>query len=464
MSETMESNSSETEFRPLVEDDEAPYLDDIDNNTILAPPERKRSRRRNWIIALPVVLILVLVAGSALLYMHNTSQPSVQYTQQSVNIGNLTLTVSGTGPLNPNATYNMNFSVTGQVSEINVHIGQQVTKGQVLAKVNSPSLQDAVTQAQQSVTSAQTTYNDAVSNGLSQSTLDNDYNSWLAAQDQLKTAQDNLAAATLTAPANATVAAISGKVGQSVGSGSSTSSSSSSTSTSSAFITLVDSSSFNITAQVNEADISSVQVGQPARFTVEAYPSRTFRATVSDIQTIGQTSSNVVTYPVDLVVNQQSLNGAHLYPGMTATATITTAQRIGALLISNTAISFTTTALQAGVINRNTLVSALGGGASTQGQSGQGAQSNSRIVLVLRNGKLTPVVITTGITNGTSTEVLSGLQAGDQVVTSATGGPFSNLSGSTGGGFGGGGFGGGGFGGGGRGGGRGGAGGGGNGG
>src|SRR5207244_8237029 len=64
---------------------EAPYLDDIDNNTILAPPERKRSRRRNWIIALPVVLILVLVAGSALLYMHNTSQPSVQYTQQSVN-------------------------------------------------------------------------------------------------------------------------------------------------------------------------------------------------------------------------------------------------------------------------------------------------------------------------------------------------------------------------------------------
>lgn len=459
MSETMESNSSETEFRPLVEDDEAPYLEDIDNNTILAPPERKRSRRRNRIIAPAVVLILVLVAGSALLYMHNTSQPSVQYTQQSVNIGNLTLTVSGTGPLNPNATYSMNFSVTGQVSEINVHIGQQVTKGQVLAKVNSPSLQDAVTQAQQSVTSAQTTYNDAASNGLSQSTLDNDYNAWLAAQDQLKTAQDNLAAATLTAPANATVAAISGKVGQSVGSGSgsSTSSSSSSTSTSSAFITLVDSSSFNITAQVNEADISSVQVGQPARFTVEAYPSRTFRATVSDIQTIGQTSSNVVTYPVDLAVNQQSLNGAHLYPGMTATATITTAQRIGALLISNTAISFTTTALQAGVINRNTLVSALGSGASTQGQSGQGAQSNSRIVLVLRNGKLTPVVITTGITNGTSTEVLSGLQAGDQVVTSATGGPFSNLSGSTGGGFGGGGFGGGG-----RGGGRGGAGGGGN--
>jgi multidrug efflux pump subunit AcrA (membrane-fusion protein) len=459
MSETMESNSSETEFRPLVEDDEAPYLDDIDNNTILAPPERKRSRRRNWIIAPAVVLILVLVAGSALLYMHNTSQPSVQYTQQSVNIGNLTLTVSGTGPLNPNATYNMNFSVTGQVSEINVHIGQQVMKGQVLAKVNSPSLQDAVTQAQQSVSSAQTTYNDAVSNGLSQSTLDNDYNSWLAAQDQLKTAQDNLAAATLTAPANATVAAISGKVGQSVGSGSSTSSSSSSTSTSSAFITLVDSSSFNITAQVNEADISSVQVGQPARFTVEAYPSRTFRATVSDIQTIGQTSSNVVTYPVDLAVNQQSLNGAHLYPGMTATAAITTAQRIDALLISNTAISFTTTALQAGVINRNALVSALGGGASTQGQS---AQSNSRIVLVLRNGKLTPVAITAGITNGTSTEVLSGLQAGDQVVTSATGGPFSNLSGSTGGGFGGGGLGGGGFGGGGRGGGRGGAGGGGN--
>ena len=417
MSETIKASSTPMNLQPLINDDE-----DIQVESLPPVPPRPH-RRRRWLIALVVIVILALLGGGGMfLYMQKTSTPPVQYTQQAATVGNISLTVSASGPISANAEYDMNFNVAGQVSAINVQVGQQVKAGQTLATLKSTSLQDAVTQAQQSVANAQTTYNDAVNNGASQTVLDTDNNNVLTAQDQLKTAQDNLAATILTAPANATVASINGKVGQSAGaSGGSTSSSTT------PFIVLIDTSASDINALVNEADIGNVHVDQPAQFTVAAYPSQTFRASVTSVDLIGQTSGNVVVYPVHLRVDQHSLNGTYLYPGMTATTTITTAERIGALLVSNAALSFPNTAVQAGAISRSTLFSAYSGSSTARGTQ---SNSNQRIVLELKNGKLVPVVITTGLTNGTNTEVLSGLQPGDQVVTRATGGNFSNLSGN----------------------------------
>ena len=417
MSETIKANSTPMNLQPLINDDE-----DIQVESLPPVPPRPH-RRRRWLIALVVIVILALLGGGGMFfYMQKTSTPPVQYTQQAATVGNISLTVSASGPISANAEYDMNFNVAGQVSAINVQVGQQVKASQTLATLKSTSLQDAVTQAQQSVANAQTTYNDAVNNGASQTVLDTDNNNVLTAQGQLKTAQDNLAATILTAPANATVASINGKVGQSAGaSGGSTSSSTT------PFIVLIDTSASDINALVNEADIGNVHVGQPAQFTVEAYPSQTFRASVTSVDLIGQTSGNVVVYPVHLRVDQHSLNGTYLYPGMTATTTITTAERIGALLVSNAALSFPNTAVQAGAISRSTLFSAFSGSSTARGTQ---SNSNQRIVLELKNGKLVPVVITTGLTNGTNTEVLSGLQPGDQVVVRATGGSFSNLSGN----------------------------------
>lgn len=472
MSEIIETNATPSDLQPLsTSSDLQPLIEDDEDVefTSLPPDLASRRQRRVWQITLTIIILLALVGGGAFIYAQRNRPTPVQYTQQAATTGNLTISVSATGPLAPNATYNMNFSAQGTISEIDVHIGQRVSKGQVLAKVNSPSLQDAVTQAQQTVNNAQTTYDDAVNNGASQTTLDQDLGQLQSAQDQLKTAQDNLAATVMTAPGNATVAAINGVVGDAAGS---TGSSSSSSTTSSSFITLVDTSSSTITALVNEADISNVQPGQPVAFTVEAYATRTFRATVSSVSMVGQTSSNVVSYPVVLSVTMSSLTGAHLYPGMTATASIVTVQHTGALLIPNAALSFPTTAIQAGVINTSSLIGARrnpggfggfgGGGQGTgtgQGRgSGQGTgtgqgrgngqgtgtstgqggsagtgtgQTSRRVILELRNGVLTPVIITVGLSNGTFTEVLSGLQAGDQVVTGATGGAFSNLSSSS---------------------------------
>ncbi|WP_376796515.1 efflux RND transporter periplasmic adaptor subunit [Thermogemmatispora sp.] len=439
----------ETNLQPLLEDEgseiateEAAHFD-----TRLALPPRRR-RRRGWLIATVLVVVLLLAAGGVLAYMRMTAQQQPQYTLATVTTGNLSVTVSGTGPIMPRAQYNLNFpsSVGGQISEIDVQVGQHVTKGQVLAKVNSPSLQDAVTQAQQAVNNAQTAYNDAVNNGASQSQLDQLQGQLQSAQDQLTAAQHNLAQTVLTAPSDGTIVAINGTVGQTPGSTGSSGGSSGS-SGSSAFMVLVDTSSLTIAAAVNEADIATVQVGQPASFTVSAYPNRTFHATVSSIDILGQNSSNVVSYTVDLTVDQNSLSGAHIYPGMTATVNITTQQRIGVLLVPNQALTFTNEAVQVGAISRQTLAqvyrnagisfgqgNAAGASSSSQGSSSGNSTNSSgstRVVLTLRNGQLTPVVIQTGLTNGTYTEVTSGLQDGDQVVVSATGGVFSNLSTTT---------------------------------
>ena len=439
MSDTLKADTPAQEIEPLVQDDEEVVVTSL-------PPMRRASRRWDpWLIALVILLVLLLVGGGLFFSIRRADRGQVQYTTQAAAQGNLTLTVSATGPVAANATYNLDFGVQGQVSEIAVHVGQTVKKGQTLAKVSSPALQDAVNQAQQAVTNAQTTYNDDVYYGASQSAIDAANGQLQSAQLQLKTAQDNLAAATLTAPGNGTVAAINGQVGQTTGS---------SASATSPFITLIDTSSFSISALVNEADIGSVQSGQSANFSVSAYPTRTFRAAVNAISMVSQTSQSVVSYPVTLTVDAQSLRGAALFPGMTATATIVTAQHTGVLLISNAALSFPNTAVQAGVIDSNTLINDRRGGnggsgfprngsggqgngqrqgfGNGQGQGFGGGQASSRrIVLELRNGVLTPVVITVGLTNGVYTEVLSGLQAGDQVVVSATGGNFANLSNST---------------------------------
>ena len=359
-------------YQPLLDDDE-----EQDNEYI---PERRRSRPRVWLIILIIVLLLLL-AGGGFYYWQANRTPPVRYTTAAVTTGNISTTISATGPISANATYPLNFSQPGQVSAVNVKVGQSVSAGQVLASVNV--------------------------NGNSSRV------------------------ANLTAPEAATVAAVNGVVGQNVGGGGGNSSS--------AFMTLIDLSKINIVAQVNETDYANVKVGQFAQFTVASYPSATFHATVSSVDLVGQTSSSVVTFPVHLSVDLNSIpSGDHLYPDMTATVAITTAQRIGTVLVPAAAVSFTSTAIQNGEVSRSALTG-LNQGTTGSSTSGSGS---SRVVLTLNNGKLTPVLIQTGLSNGQYYEVLSGLQPDQQVVVSQTGGTTSNSTSPTtrnrtGGGFGG---------------------------
>ncbi|MGZ3664725.1 MAG: efflux RND transporter periplasmic adaptor subunit [Ktedonobacterales bacterium] len=448
-------------------------------------------RRPRWIAIVSGVLVVVLLLTVAMV-VRASNGPTVTYTTAKVTQGNLAVTVSATGPVQ-SAIYDVNFSGSGKLAEIDVALGQQVKAGQTLAKLDKTSLQDALNQAQAQVNSAQTSLNNAYNNqtnvqaqtqaqinaayaqeqqALSKcATGDTNcvnvaqaqYNSTVAqangqrssaqaqissaqaqlqsAQTQLQSAQHNLANATLTAPHAGTVTAVNGTVGGTPGASSSSASSGSSGSGggSGAFIEIADLSSLQVAANINEADIGNVALNQPVSFTVSAYSNRRFSGTVSAISPLGQSSSNVVTYPVTITVDTQSLRGAKLLPNMTANVTITTAQRTGVLLIPAGAVTYARQALTAnsGSISRQDVLTALqqarqmANGLSTGGDTSGSSTSTPTPAFVLERtsaGKWVVKPVVLGLTNGTAYEVLAGLSAGETIVTGQQGGTTTSTS------------------------------------
>ncbi len=246
---------------------------------------------------------------------------------------------------------------------------------------------------------------------------------------QLQTAQHNLNNATLTAPHNGIITTVNGTVGGTPGvpvNASSTSAASGST-----FIQIVDTSVVQVLANVNESDTGNLLVGEPAQFTVSAYGQRLFHGTVSAITPNGQTVSNVVTYPVTIDVDKNSLNGATLFPGMTANVTIIVAQRPNVLLVPASAVNFARTASKPtngtrAIVSNNQTASALDQarqmlqGLQTQNPNVSNDNPLPAYVLEQQNGQfiLKPVVL--GLTDGVVYEVLAGLSPDETIIIGST--------------------------------------------
>ncbi len=399
--------------------------------------------RRRWTGIVAAVVLVALIGGVAVARARGAPKP-ITYSYATIAQGNLTLTVSGTGPVEA-SLYNLNFAASGRIAEIDVKVGQQVTAGQVLAKLDTTQLQDALNQAQIQSYIAYDQEQAALNNcATSKSPPPNCVqlaeNQYAAALAQLKTAQDNLNNATLIASHAGTVTAINGSVGSTPGSGGSGSGASSSSSGGSGFIQIADSSSLQVIASINEADIGGVANGQTATFTVSAYPSDSFRATVSAVSPVGQTSSSVVTYPVTLDVDMTRLQGASLLTGMTANVTIVKARRVNVVLVPTSAVSFGRAAANTsagGFLTRTQLASTITQAQQMRSdvlqQNPQLSQDNPTTAWVLERANnqwvVKPVVL--GLGNGSTYEVLSGLNPGEQVVTAEQNGPITTSSSTT---------------------------------
>ncbi len=128
-----------------------PNFDD-DTDEQVSPIARPRRRRRNTIIAISILLLIVLLAALFLPSILRPKKPTA-YQYQKVAQGPFSLTVSATGPLQ-SGTYNVVFSGSGKLTEIDVAVGQKVTEGQTLAKLDKTSLVDALNQAKSAVAAA----------------------------------------------------------------------------------------------------------------------------------------------------------------------------------------------------------------------------------------------------------------------------------------------------------------------
>ena len=272
----------------------------------------------------------------------------------------------------------------------------------------------------------------------SQSALTTALNNLKTEQLLLDQAQHNLDNAVLKAPHDGTVTTINGTVGSPPGTPPNASQASTTTS-SSTFIQLVDTTSLQVVANVNETDTANLKVGERAQFTVNAYSDRTFSGTISSISPNGQTVSNVVTYPVYIDVDPKSENGANLFPGMTANVTITVLERDGVLLIPVDAVNFARLASGGGAAAAN----AAGGGVTqlVDRQSANAAMAQARqmratlvaerdlsadnplpsyVIVRSANGQFLAKPVVLGLTDGTNYEVLDGLTAQDNVVVGTT--------------------------------------------
>jgi HlyD family secretion protein len=165
---------------------------------------------------------------------------------------------------------------------------------------------------------------------------------------------------------------------------------------------------------VDEADVGRIAVGQSASFTVDAWPERSFPASITQVRFAPRTVEGVVTYETVLTVDNSDLA---LRPGMTATAVITVQELQDALLVPNAALRFTPPATEAAQPRQRGAFGMLFPRPPMGQRHGNADRNGGRKVWVLRDGAPQAVPVQTGASDGKFTELQSGeLQAGEQVV------------------------------------------------
>lgn len=401
-------------------------------------------RPRIWVV---VALLVVIALAGALWLQQRRADALPRYVTEAVTRGDLTVVVTANGVLQPTNQVDIGSELSGTVARVLVDVNDRVKKGQVLVELDTAKLNDQVTQARAALTSAEAAVRQAaataheardnlarleevsrLSSGQvpSQSELTAaqaalqralaEEASALArvaeARAALSSAETNLGKAAIRSPIDGVVLARSVDPGNAVAA---------SLQAVTLFTLAEDLTQMKLEVNVDEADVGQVQEGQPATFTVSAYPNRDYPATVTRVDYGSTTKDNVVTYVTVLAVDNADLS---LRPGMTATAQITATERRDVLLVPNAALRFTPADPAAGVEvpkQGGGLVSTLmprPPGLTPKRRTVSDAAGATRQVWVLRDGQPTAVTVIAGVSDGRLTEVRGeDLQPGMAVIT-----------------------------------------------
>jgi len=402
-----------------------------------APKSLFPGSRRFWLLAGGLLILLAIFWT----FSSGGKNTGGQYITENAAIGNLVATVSASGTLQPTKSVDVGSELSGTLASVLVQENDYVNKGQLLAQLDTAKLKDAVTKSQAALAAAeavvaqtQATVAEAkaslarmrevaeLSGGkvpaktelesaeaAVQRAVANEASaraSVVQAQAVLKTDETNLSKATIRSPVDGVVLTRKVEPGQTVVAAM----------TIPILFTLAeDLAKMELQVKVDEADVGNVKLGQPASFTVSAWPGRTFPATIRRVGLGSTITDNVVTYKTVLAVKNDDLA---LRPGMTATASIVTAQRENVLVVPNAALRFTppqrAAPKQEGGFVANLLPRPPAGPKKRNGTADAGAPQ----VWVLDNGEAQAVPVKTGVSNGRQTEILDGnLKAGMAVIT-----------------------------------------------
>lgn len=398
---------------------------------------KAKRRRRIWWSALAVA---VMLGGILLTYQWYTSpSPRVEYTTAPATVSDLTVEISATGTLQPLTQVDISSELSGVVREVAVAENQQVRKGDVLAKLDTSKLEAQIERAQASAKAAAASVETArvtlketeqalaraselarkgmatqqaldtaqAARDRAKAALDSAKASLAIANADLKLQQADLAKSTIYAPIDGIVLTRSVDPGQTVAS---------SLQAPVLFVIAADLRKMELKAAVDEADIGQISVGQQARFTVDAFPERPFDAEIRDISYASVTTDGVVTYDARLDVDNTDML---LRPGMTATVSVVTQQAKAVLTVPSSAFRYRPTETRERGFSMLSMFTGRRGPMRRPGQTEQPPAEGLRTLYVLENGQPRRVDVKIGSSDGDRTEVLSGLEEGDRVITAS---------------------------------------------
>ena len=383
-----------------------------------------KKKRKIWLIILGIVVLAI----AAIVIVKLTKSANKELVIRTHVVGEYTVenTVTATGTIEPVETVEVGTQVSGKVEKIYVDFNDVVKKGQLMAELDKQTLNQSLSRAKASLTSAESQLNYAKltyertkqlyeANAATLAAYQEAQNSYTQAQMSKRNAQASydqarvdLAYAEIYSPIDGIVLDRAVEVGQTVAA---------SFSTPTLFTLANDLTKMQVEADVDEADIGQVKVGQRVTFTVDAYMDDVFEGTVNQIRMKPTTTSNVVTYTVIIEAPNPDQK---LFPGMTASVTIVTEEQTG-LAVPAEAFNFTPD---------EAVLKAIRKADKPEGQRPEPPQgerpqmdkssATSHSVVWLKKGAdMMPRPVKVGMSDGAYKIIEQGVQAGDSVVLSA---------------------------------------------
>lgn len=360
-----------------------------------------------------IILIIISLIIAALLFL--TAKKLIgskdEYVTVPLKKATIIKIIEASGTINPVQTATVGAQVSGKITGVYVDFNSPVTKGQLLAEIDTSLFQASVDQQRASIENSKaqlrrleaTTnydklmyerYKNLLKKGyVSKAEVDQLEATYLAdvaniqaqkaqikqSEASLRTAESNLGYTKIISPVDGVIISKNVEVGETVAS---------SFQTPELFSVAEDLTEMQIEANVSEADIGNVSVGQEADYTLDGYPNETFKGHVDQVRLSSTNTSNVVTYTVVISVKNEDLK---LKPGMTANVSIVVDKKENILTAINPALKFT--------------------------PLGKDVKYDTQGIWVLKNNKPTRVDIQTGVYDDSKTEIISNeLKEGDMVI------------------------------------------------
>ena len=402
---------------------------------------KKLTRNNKIKFSILAVIVFALIAYKIL--VGTVGKDSIGFVTVTVEKGSISNTITATGTLEATNTVVVGTQVSGVIEKLYVDFNSQVTRGQLIAELDKSTLQSTLDNAEANLYSAQAEIEYQKANYerlkavfekglLSESDYElSNYNyrkseaGLKSAKAEVERAERNMSYATIYSPIDGIVLNREVEEGQTV---------TASMNTPELFTIANDLKKMQVEADIDEADIGMVKEGQRVEFTVDAFPEETFDGEITELRLQPTITSSVVTYTVIISVENPDLK---LFPGMTASITDYVEEVNDVLVLAGKATRFSP--------DKDFMISYMKSlpkdqrptPPSENRQRGMGSSQNianeqqmgmppsrdleesenMKQVWIKNDALIRPVMVETGLSDGSSIEIISGLEIGDEVVT-----------------------------------------------